>query len=107
MSAFSAALGYAFLPLATDPHLIWNYGSAGILAFVAGCLFWVQMRDLDKQEDQLNLLPTGHVGEALELITVVREVADLRQEEERITSGQRITSGERIASEQRAASGKM
>ncbi|KAH7126966.1 peptide transporter PTR2-A [Dendryphion nanum] len=62
MSAFSAALGYAFLPLATDPLLVWNYGSAGILAFVAGCLFWVQMRGLDSEEDRLNLLPTGHVG---------------------------------------------
>lgn len=83
MTSFSAALGYAFLPLTTDPYLVWNYSTAGILAFVAGCLFWFQMRGLDRQEDQLNLLPTGHVGEALELVNMSGGLEAQEREEER------------------------
>ena len=55
-SAVSAALGEAFVSLSEDPLLVWNYGVMGVLAFVAGCLFWLQYRHLDAQEEELNHL---------------------------------------------------
>jgi POT family proton-dependent oligopeptide transporter len=62
MSAISAAIGFAFVGLSTNPLLVWNYGGAAIISFVGGCLFWLQNRKLDRHEDVLNMLPTGHVG---------------------------------------------
>ncbi|CCF38063.1 POT family protein [Colletotrichum higginsianum] len=62
MSAISAALGQAFTPLSTDPYLVWNYGIVAVLAAVAGVIFWVQFRDLDREEDAMNELPEGRVG---------------------------------------------
>jgi POT family proton-dependent oligopeptide transporter len=61
-SAFSAALAQAFTPLTNDPHLVWNYGAVAIIAFVTGIVFAFVYRSMDKDEDRLNLLPTGHVG---------------------------------------------
>jgi POT family proton-dependent oligopeptide transporter len=63
-TAFSAALAQAFTPLTADPHLVWNYGSVAIISFATGILFWFTYRGMDKQEDQLNMLPTGHLGNA-------------------------------------------
>ncbi|OJT08248.1 hypothetical protein TRAPUB_858 [Trametes pubescens] len=63
MQAISAALGEAFISLATDPLLVWNYGVMGVLAFVAGTIFWFQYRELDAQEDDLNDLAVGHYEE--------------------------------------------
>ncbi|EXK99990.1 POT family proton-dependent oligopeptide transporter [Fusarium oxysporum f. sp. raphani 54005] len=62
MTAFSAALGQALVGLATDPLLVWNYGVVAILAVIAGCCFWLQFRNLDVHEDDLNALPEGHAG---------------------------------------------
>ncbi|KAH9833080.1 POT family-domain-containing protein [Rhodofomes roseus] len=62
MSAISAAIGEAFNPLSADPLLVWNYGSMAVIAFVGGVLFWLSYRTLDAQEDELNMLPTGHLG---------------------------------------------
>ncbi|KAJ5915311.1 peptide transporter ptr2 [Penicillium verhagenii] len=60
VSAVSAALGQAFVALADDPLLEWNYGVTAILAFV-GCVgFWLTHRQLDSEEDKLNMLPEGH-----------------------------------------------
>jgi len=59
MNAFSAALGEAFVSLSADPLLVWNYAVAGILSAVAGTIFWIQYRGLDKEEDKLNNLGTG------------------------------------------------
>ena len=53
MSAISAAIGEAFVPLSEDPLLVWNYGVMAVLAFVAGTIFWFQYRHLDEQEDEL------------------------------------------------------
>lgn len=61
MTAFAAAIGQAFVPLAKDPLLIWNYAIVAILAFVAGTGFYLQFRHLDKHEDELNALPEGVV----------------------------------------------
>lgn len=61
-TAFSAALAQAFTPLTNDPHLVWNYGSVAIIAFVTGVAFHFAYRRMDRDEDKLNLLPTGHLG---------------------------------------------
>jgi proton-dependent oligopeptide transporter, POT family len=71
MSAISAALGEAFVTLSADPLLVWNYGVMAVLAFVGGSLFWWQFRELDANEDHLNMLPTGH------LITTAKDVEDV------------------------------
>lgn len=55
-TAFSAAIGQALVPLAEDPHLVWNYATVAILAFVGGAGFWWTWRDLDAKEDELNLI---------------------------------------------------
>jgi POT family proton-dependent oligopeptide transporter len=47
--------------LSADPLLVWNYGIMGALALVAGVLFWLSVRKLDKQEDELNNLANGHM----------------------------------------------
>ncbi|KAM0558590.1 hypothetical protein ACHAPJ_004786 [Fusarium lateritium] len=62
MTAFSSALGQAFVGLAADPLLVWNYGVVAILAIVAGTIFWFQFRSLDIHEDELNTLPEGRAG---------------------------------------------
>jgi POT family proton-dependent oligopeptide transporter len=59
MSAIASAIGEAFVPLSTDPLLVWNYGVMAVLAFVAGCLFWICHRHLDADEEHLNNLATG------------------------------------------------
>jgi proton-dependent oligopeptide transporter, POT family len=66
MTAIAAALGEAFVSLSADPLLEWNYGVMAVLSFIGGTCFWFQYRGLDKQEDELNMLPTGHIGTAKE-----------------------------------------
>ena len=63
MNAFSAAIAEAFVALAEDPLLVWNYGVFAVMAFVAGTIFWFQYRHLDAQEEELNNLAEGHLGE--------------------------------------------
>ncbi|KAI0330301.1 oligopeptide transporter [Cubamyces sp. BRFM 1775] len=63
MSAISSAIGEAFVSLSTDPLLVWNYGVMAVLAFIAGCIFWFQYRELDRQEDALNDISEGHLDE--------------------------------------------
>jgi len=62
MNAISSAIGFALVPLAGDPLLIWNYGVVAIVAAIGGLCFWLQFRGLDAQEDELNMLPKGDVG---------------------------------------------
>jgi len=66
MSALSAAIGEAFVSLSADPLLVWNYGTMGVAAGIAGVLFWLSVMKLDGQEDELNRLKEGHVGPAAE-----------------------------------------
>jgi proton-dependent oligopeptide transporter, POT family len=66
MTAISAAIGQALVALSADPLLVWNYGVVGVLSFIGGIGFWFQYRGLDKREDQLNMLPTGHIGTKME-----------------------------------------
>lgn len=74
-TAFSAALAQAFTPLTTDPHLVWNYGSVAIISFVTGIAFAFAYRKMDKAEDRLNLLPTGHLGTEAQAADVERRVS--------------------------------
>ncbi|EXJ82163.1 POT family proton-dependent oligopeptide transporter [Capronia coronata CBS 617.96] len=60
-NAISAAIAEALNRLSGDPLLIWNYGVFAVVAFVGGLLFFLQFLNLDKEEDELNLLPEGHV----------------------------------------------
>jgi len=72
MTAIASAIGEAMVPLSTDPLLVWNYGSFALISFVAGILFYLQFRSLDNEEDQLNNLPTGHLGTAAQANDVRR-----------------------------------
>jgi POT family proton-dependent oligopeptide transporter len=56
MSAFSNAIGQAFVSLSEDPLLVWNYAVVAVLAFVGGILFWLHQRKTDQQEDAMNML---------------------------------------------------
>jgi POT family proton-dependent oligopeptide transporter len=59
MSAIGSAVGEAFVALSNDPLLVWNYGSMGVLAGLAGISFWMHVSKLDAQEDELNNLADG------------------------------------------------
>ncbi|KAL2168239.1 hypothetical protein VTG60DRAFT_247 [Thermothelomyces hinnuleus] len=65
MNAISSAIGFALVSLADDPLLVWNYAVVAILAVIGGTMFWLQFRHLDKQEDELNMLPKGEVGDTV------------------------------------------
>ncbi len=67
MIAIAAAIGQGLVSLSADPLLVWNYGVVAVLSFIGGTGFWLQFRGLDKQEDQLNMLPTGHLGTKVEM----------------------------------------
>jgi len=58
-NAISSALQNAFVALATDPLLIWNYGVFAVLSFLGGVAFWFSFRKLDAEEDALNQLDAG------------------------------------------------
>lgn len=75
MSALSAAIGEAFVPLSTDPLLVWNYGSMAVISFVAGIIFWFFYRKLDAEEDALNMLATGHIGTRAQAEDVERKLS--------------------------------
>lgn len=66
MTAIAAAIGQGLVALSADPLLVWNYGVVAVLSFIGGTGFWLQYRGLDKQEDRLNMLPTGHLGTKIE-----------------------------------------
>ncbi|KAH6621968.1 peptide transporter PTR2-A [Boeremia exigua] len=74
-TSISAALAQAFTPLTVDPLVVWNYGGVAIISFVTGILFWFSYRSMDKEEDQLNLLPTGHLGNANQAADVERRIS--------------------------------
>ncbi|KAG6827006.1 hypothetical protein H0H92_013590 [Tricholoma furcatifolium] len=59
MSAFASAIGEAFVSLSGDPLLVWNYAVMGVLAGIAGVIFYFTTKKLDAQEDELNNLKAG------------------------------------------------
>jgi POT family proton-dependent oligopeptide transporter len=82
MSAISAAIGEGFVVLSADPLLVWNYGTMAVLSAVGGTLFFIQYRQLDADEDELNMLPTGHlvIGKDVEDTSVVNEPVEMNKE---------------------------
>jgi proton-dependent oligopeptide transporter, POT family len=56
MNAIAAVLSQAFVFLSADPLLVWNYGSAAVLLFVGGLLFYTSHYRLDQEENKLNSL---------------------------------------------------
>lgn len=60
VNSISAALGFAFVGLATDPLLVWLYTTVAIVSAVGGIAFWFCFRKLDKREDELNALPESN-----------------------------------------------
>jgi POT family proton-dependent oligopeptide transporter len=50
--------------LSADPLLVWNYAVMGVLAAIAGTLFFFVTRNLDRQEDEFNNMNEGHVNAA-------------------------------------------
>ncbi|KZM22329.1 uncharacterized protein EKO05_0010317 [Ascochyta rabiei] len=82
-TAFSAALAQAFTPLTLDPLVVWNYGAVAIISFVTGVLFWIAYRKMDKEEDQLNMLPTGHLGTAAQAQDIERRLSVAPVEDEK------------------------
>jgi POT family proton-dependent oligopeptide transporter len=55
--AFSAAIAQAFVPLSTDPLLVWLYTTVAIIAALGGLLFHFVFLKLDKEQEALNALP--------------------------------------------------
>ena len=55
-TAFSSAIQQAFVALADDPLLVWNYGVFAVLAALGGVGFWATFYKLDREEDRLNYL---------------------------------------------------
>lgn len=55
--AFSAAIAQAFVPLSTDPLLVWLYTTVAIIAALGGLLFHFVFKQLDREEEALNALP--------------------------------------------------
>lgn len=72
MSAISAAIGEGFVTLSADPLLVWNYAIMAILSFIGGTLFFIQYRQLDADDDKLNMLPVGNlvIGKDVEDMSV-------------------------------------
>jgi POT family proton-dependent oligopeptide transporter len=62
-SAFSAALGQAFVSLSEDPLLVWNYGSVAVVALIGGIGFYLTFRKTDREEDAMNnMKESSYVG---------------------------------------------
>ncbi|KAL8290629.1 hypothetical protein RQP46_002887 [Phenoliferia psychrophenolica] len=73
-TAIASAITSAFVPLAADPLIVWNYGVMAVLAFFGGVAFFFTFRDLDRAEDSLNDLKAGEVNE-------VHAIASRREKE--------------------------
>ncbi|KAF1962904.1 MFS peptide transporter-like protein Ptr2 [Byssothecium circinans] len=95
-TAFSAALAQAFTPLTTDPHLVWNYGSVAIISFVTGIAFFFAYRSMDRNEDKLNLLPTGHIGSQAQAADIERRASIATERRASLTDEKRAAAAEPV-----------
>ncbi|KAF2639172.1 peptide transporter PTR2-A [Massarina eburnea CBS 473.64] len=96
-TAFSAALAQAFTPLTEDPKLVWNYGSVAIIAFVTGILFHFAYRSMDKNEDKLNLLPTGHIGNQAQAADIERRLSVATERRASLASEKRAAQAQPVS----------
>jgi proton-dependent oligopeptide transporter, POT family len=63
MNAFSSAIAQGLVALSADPLLVWNYGVVAVLSAIGGVAFWFNFKDLDGEEDRLNMLSaSSYVG---------------------------------------------
>lgn len=76
MNAFSSAISQAFVSLSADPLLVWNYAVVAIIAFIGSFCFWFHFRNLDKEEDRLNMLEvSAYRGKRGSVASVSAEVS--------------------------------
>lgn len=74
--AFASAIAQAFVPLASDPLLVWLYVTIAILTFFGWVTFWWTFRALDKENDALDKLPEGDYLSNSEALAAKNESAD-------------------------------
>lgn len=55
-TAIAAAIGEAFTALSTNPRFVINYGVFAGLAFVGAIIFWIVFHNLDKEQEDMNLI---------------------------------------------------
>ncbi|WFD18206.1 hypothetical protein MCAP1_000405 [Malassezia caprae] len=55
-TAVASAIGEAFIGLSQNPNWVINYGLFAGLAFVGGILFWLCFRNIDRNQDYLNMI---------------------------------------------------
>jgi hypothetical protein len=92
-NAVSSAIAQGFTGLSTDPLLVWNYATVGIIAFVVGIGFWISHRKLDQEEDHLNMLPEGHLHkQTSDVESDHHSTGDTVEHESRILGEKRLTT---------------
>jgi POT family proton-dependent oligopeptide transporter len=79
-TALSSALNFAFVALNKENTFTWLFGVFGIAAWVAGGLFFILFRDLDRRESELNAIGTGErdgfVGEDPSMTTAPHHISE-------------------------------
>lgn len=60
MTAIGSAIQEALIPLTKDPLLVWMYTTVACITFVAGVLFAIMYRGIDRESDYLNNLKSSH-----------------------------------------------
>lgn len=53
-TAGGSILGFALVPVALDPHLVWLYTGIAVSTFVFGCIFYACFRQLGKDYDRMS-----------------------------------------------------
>ncbi|KAI1353629.1 POT family protein [Xylaria sp. FL0043] len=86
--AFSAAIAQAFVPLSTDPLLVWLYTTVAIIAALGGLLFHFVFLKLDKEEEALNALPDSVFKGSKNQDADFRAVEEAQAEADRIRHAQ-------------------
>ena len=96
--AFSSAIAQAFVPLATDPLLVWLYTTVALISVLGGIGFWLSFARLDREEDALNALPDSdyHGRKNQDESEESRRAHKAEQEKQmRIREAQGLAPGER------------
>jgi proton-dependent oligopeptide transporter, POT family len=87
-NAFSSALWQAFVPLATDPHQVWLYGSIAIISIVSGIIFWFVFKEVDKAEEAMNALPTSTYRGRKTSVVDAEAIREERERQDKIRKSQ-------------------